>query len=230
MTKKEYNLPEAENKLVSQLMEEITDVLKENNIMMMRYPVFGMETDEKQKKKRTIKKFIESQIEETENEKDIISTHDLWEQYDDWNRVEGSGQETMLNSTYEMGMYMKNLGYEKGRMKKYGKEITGYKRLRYKDNNQEKMKKFLEERTERTESSEDRIALDKVVHKYKEHTGDKYINREMVLERLRREGMYIKACLEKAYYIREHDQKKIRLSESPMRQKEQCVMKLKWKE
>lgn len=178
-----------------------------------------------------VKEFLEERTEETENEKDIIVTKELWEKYDDWNRdpKNKGGTETMIGSATGMGIYIGQLNYKKYIGKMNGKTVRGYRNIRYKSE-ERKVNEFIRRHTIRTDSSEDRISVLKLFNKYREWMrANEYSGHEIGTTEFKNEakkyGYKMKAAVENLYYVRSETEKKKR---RPNQEKTHCITKLKW--
>jgi hypothetical protein len=219
-------LTEDEEAIAEDIMYRAREELKGSNLRITTL-IIKAEDEEVVSKTERVKEFMEETIEETENERDVIATVDLWEKYDDWNRAKGNGLRTYMSTVREMGMYLGNYGLTKKTIKIGTKTRKGYKKIRYKVSEVRQVKEFLDKYTEKEDSPEYRISLRKLTKVYRIETGDK-IGETEFNERAKKYGYRQKAAIEVPYYVSKETGKKIK--RTGKEKIEKCLMNLKWKE
>ena len=129
-----------------------------------------------------------------------------------------------IDSRVILGKYMAGqLDYEKGIWRESEKTVRGFKNLRWKEAEASKVNEYLKKYTIRTESGEDRIALEKLVRVYREKTEER-INNTKFMEGARKYGYKLKAAAEEPYYYKEGKKKK----KEGKQEIKHCITKLKW--
>ena len=201
--------------------------------MEVKLIVIEAEEEEKHTKREKVKEYMEENTERTENKKDIISVKEIWEQYDDWNRIRG-GVETYIDTTREMGVYLSQLEYEKEIMKRDSKVIRGYKNIKFKGESTS-VKEFLKKYT--TEDEEKRISIMNLLRVYnvnrRERGEGEKISTTEFTNKARKHGYKMKAAVEKPTVISIVTGKTKRRNGTTRKGTkiaERCLMRLKWKE
>jgi hypothetical protein len=213
---------EMKSELIRRWREEAREIGMEIKFIKMED-----EVEEKVTKRGKVEAYLKENTERTENEKEMIEIKDLWNKYDDWNRVAG-GVETYIDTTNEMGVYLGQLGYEKMVYKKNGKVVRGYKKIKYKSETS-CVNDFLKEYTIRTEEGEDRIQLGKLTKVYnvwRRTTGSEKISPTEFNNRAKKYGYKMKAAMEKPKEVQIRTGKTVKRNGTI----EHCLMRLKWDE
>jgi hypothetical protein len=227
-------LSESQKSIKKDILRRMNSELRDAGLVL-RTMVVEVVTEEKIKKMKDVEEYLEERTERTENERDILTVGELFEGYENWqkkkydfNEHKKKVQETYITTTKEMGEYMTALEYPKFIGKVNGKTVRGYRTLRWNTDTtivNEFMKKF----TIRTESTEERISVENLLRVYKMYCEQKEqpkkINETEFRNKLRKYDYKAKAAVEKPYYIREMDGKKVRNTTDEIKH---CITKLKW--
>lgn len=144
------------------IIRRMRDELNDHNLVL-RTIVISEREEEEVIKEEKVKEYMEKETEKTKSEKNVVTTRELWDKYDDWNAATGSAK-TMINIA-EMGRILSKLGYTKTRIRVNNQEKRGYKYLKYKTESS-KVKEFMEEYTEETEDVKSRISVRKLLMKH----------------------------------------------------------------
>jgi len=153
-----------------------------------------------------VKKFMENSTEMTEKETDVIGTTELWYKYEEWNRNKNKedgltgmdiGAVNVVLSTNEMGRILSELNYKSKKGKYEGKTVRGYGYLKYKGeaDNSISVKEFMEKYTENTNSTLDRVSIEKLLPKFYREQRERY-GIETFRKKLNRFGYATKAAKE----------------------------------
>ena len=193
----------------------------------IKYIVMDTLTEDQVKKSQVVKEFAESEIERTKSENDIISTREIWNRYDDWHRTKGYGTGTYIDSWREFGMQMSVLEYKNGKGRVNGKELRGFKGIRW-NTDTTLVNDFMKKYTMRTDSPEDRIAVESLLKFYKmyceQEDNPKKINETEFRNKLRKYDYKAKAAAEVPYIVKENGKK----TRNPNATIKHCITKLKW--
>jgi len=191
--------------------------------LVIKCVIVGAENEEDTTKREQVGEFLQEMTERTLNEKDIITTKELWDKYDDWFRGKKRQVDEYVDSTAKMGMYIGELEYTKYIGKLNGKTVRGYRNIKW-GSESSKVNDFMSKFLIRTYSGEDRVSLENSVYVYREWSGHS-INQTDFKESARKYEYKLKAAVEKPYYISSSTGKKKKREGQTI---EQCYTKVKW--
>ena len=217
------SLTEAQEQIKADIIYRARQEAKDAGLVI-KCIVFDVEKEEEMYCRSQVVEFLSEYIEKSENKRDIITTRELFDKYDDWFRGRKlSPMDYIDGGPAALGKYMGQLDYNKYIGKLNGKTVRGYTNIRWKSETS-KVNDFMIKFTINTQDAEDRIALQKLVCVYKEYTGEKISSTEFI-NKARKYGYKLKAAVEKPYYICSTTGKKKKREGQDI---EHCVTKLKW--
>ena len=193
------------NKILEEITRRFKDELREHDYKVTTLKVERMGEEEISTLAK-VKKFMEATTERTEKETDVLGTTELWYKYEEWNRKKNKeegltgmeiGAVNVVLSKNVMGHILTELNYKSKKGKYEGKTVRGYGYLKYKGeaDNSIRVKEFMEKYTEKTDSTLDRVTIEKVLPKfYREHR-ERY-GIETFRKKLNRLGYTTKAAKE----------------------------------
>jgi len=199
------SLTKSQESILEDIIRRFKDELKDAELKITALKVEVLEAEEISTAAK-VKKFMEHSTEATEKETDVLGTTDLWNKYEEWNRKKNKedgltgmdiGAVNVVLSTNEMGRILSELNY-KGKKGKYeGKTVRGYGYLKYKGeaDNSISVKDFMEKYTENTDSTLDRISIEKLLPKFYRDHRERY-GIETFRKKLNRFGYTTKAAKE----------------------------------
>jgi len=206
------------------ILRRMRDELLDHNIEI-KTVIFREINENRNEKKERINKYLNETTKMTTNERDVIGIKNLWDLYEEWNYAnEGTAETSVTGGANEMGKYMAMLQYDKAVIQIHGKTIRGYKNLRFKTDDESKVKEFMERYTERTEKKEDNIKIEKLVRKYNEEYKPR-CNLKRMKEELINNEYKTKTC-----YETKENQEKNRKGFKEGNEAVPCVKGVKWKE
>lgn len=192
--------------------------------LVIKSIIMDVEKEEEKNKRTHVMEFLSEYIEKSENKRDIITTRDIFDKYDEWFRGRKmTAMDYIDGGPMELGKYLGQLDYEKYIGKLYGKTVRGYRNLKWKSETS-KVKDFMMKFTQKTTKAEDRISLQNLLCVYKEYTGETIASTEF-MNKARKYGYKLKAAVEKPYYICSTTGKKKKREGQDI---EHCVTKLIW--
>lgn len=191
------------------ILEDITrrfkEELRDANLKITTLKVELMEEEDISTMAK-VKTFMDSITERTDKETNVLGTTELWYKYEEWNRNKNKedglkgmdiGAVNVVLSTNEMGRLLTELNYKSKKGKYEGKTVRGYGYLKYKDeaDSSISVKEFMETYTETTNSTLDRVSIEKLLPKFYKTYRERY-GIETFRKKLNRFGYTTKAAKE----------------------------------
>ena len=195
----------SQESILVEISRRFKDELRDHNFKITTLKIEIME-DEEISTMAKVKTFMEYATEMTEKETDVLGTTNLWNKYEEWNRNKNKedgltgmdiGAVNAVLSTNEMGRLMSELNYKSKKGKYEGKTVRGYGYLKYKGeaDNSINVLKFMEKYTEKTDSTLDRVSIQKLLSKFYTSYRERY-GIETFRKKLNRYGYTTKAAKE----------------------------------
>jgi hypothetical protein len=229
-------MDESQKEILEQITERLREELLGSNLKLLIIMVENIAQIE-QTTLENVKEFMESSIEVTANQTDVIGTSELYDTYYKWNSEkqrklypemvpQRSAMINYIENASVLGKHLVNLNYKTKAGRFEGKQVRGFGYIKYKGeaDNSTSVKEFMEKYTERTESLKDKVSISKMLPKfYREHK-ERY-GEEIFIKKLHRNGYKTKAAKETQRVEGRYGKEKVIKVGMPVN----CVLKVRLK-